>query len=148
MVLDNASCHKSKAVMEYVESAGDDVELGFLPPYTPQLNPIETAWRDLKRRLAGRYFRSTDELKRAVTDDRRVRDGKQAQGIPNSLINSAKNCNSKPATTHWPSTPASRLEKLQNINNNATRGVEFCRILRQNERIAMVSTTHSTPWSW
>ena len=39
----------------------------FLPPYTPQLNPIETAWRDLKRRLAGRHFRSTDELKRAIT---------------------------------------------------------------------------------
>ena len=28
---------------------------------------IETAWRDLKRRLAGRHFRSTDELKRAIT---------------------------------------------------------------------------------
>ncbi len=39
----------------------------FLPPYTPQLNPIETAWRDLKRRLAGRYFKSTDELKHAIT---------------------------------------------------------------------------------
>ena len=67
MVLDNASYHKSKAVMEYVKSAGDDVELEFLPQYTPQLNPIETAWRDLKRRLAGRYFRSTDELKQAIT---------------------------------------------------------------------------------
>ena len=53
MVLDNASCHKSKAVMKYVESVGDDVELEFIPPYTPQLNPIETAWRDLKRRPAG-----------------------------------------------------------------------------------------------
>ena len=52
---------------EYVESAGDDIALEFLPPYTPQLNPIETAWRDLKRRLAGRHFRSTDELKRAIT---------------------------------------------------------------------------------
>ena len=67
MVLDNASCHKSKATTEYVESAGDDITLEFLPPYTPQLNPIETAWRDLKRRLAGRHFRSTDELIRAIT---------------------------------------------------------------------------------
>ena len=39
MVLDNASYHKSKAVREYVESTGGDVELEFLPPYTPQLNP-------------------------------------------------------------------------------------------------------------
>ena len=56
MVLDNASCHKSKTIREYVESAGDDIALEFLPPYTPQLNPIETAWRDLKRRLARQTF--------------------------------------------------------------------------------------------
>ncbi len=67
MVLDNASYHKSKAVKEYVESAGGDVELEFLPPYTPQLNPVETVWRDLKKRLAGRFFRSLDELKAAIT---------------------------------------------------------------------------------
>ena len=67
MVLDNASYHKSKAVREYVESTGGDVELEFLPPYTPQLNPVETVWRDLKKRLAGRFFRSLDELKAAIT---------------------------------------------------------------------------------
>ena len=67
MVLDSASYHKSKAVREYVESTGGDVELEFLPPYTPQLNPAETVWRDLKKRLAGRFFRSLDELKVAIT---------------------------------------------------------------------------------
>ena len=67
MALDNASYHKSKAVREYVESTGGDVELEFLPPYTPQLNPVETVWRDLKKRLAGRFFRSLDELKAAIT---------------------------------------------------------------------------------
>ena len=59
--------HKSKVVREYVESAGGDVELEFLPPYTPQLNPVEIVWRDLKKRLAGRFFRSLDELKAAIT---------------------------------------------------------------------------------
>ena len=67
MVLDNASYHKSKAVREYVEPAGGDAGLEFLPPYTPQLNPVETVWRDLKKRLAGRFFRSLDELKAAMT---------------------------------------------------------------------------------
>ena len=67
MVLDNASHHKSKAVREYVESTGGDVELEFLPPYTPQLNPVETVWRDLRKRLAGRFFWSLDELKAAIT---------------------------------------------------------------------------------
>ena len=67
MIPDNASYHKSKAVREYVESAGGDVGLEFLPPYTPQLNPVETVWRDLKKRPAGRFFRSLDELKAAIT---------------------------------------------------------------------------------
>ena len=67
MALDNASYHKSKAVREYVESTEGDVELEFLPPYTPQLNPVAAVWRDLKRRLAGRFFRSAGELKAAIT---------------------------------------------------------------------------------
>ena len=67
MVLGNASYHKSKAVRKYVESAGGGVGLEFLPPYTPQLNHAETVWRDLKKRLAGRFFRSLDELKAAMT---------------------------------------------------------------------------------
>ena len=67
MVLDNASYHKSQTINRYVEGTGGDIELEFLPPYTPQLNPIETVWRDLKKRLAGRYFRYMDELKHAIT---------------------------------------------------------------------------------
>ena len=82
MVLDNASCHKSKAVMEYVESAGGDVELEFLPPHTPQLNPIETVRRDLKRRLAGRFFRSTDELKHAIMAIVECEMGNRLKGYP------------------------------------------------------------------
>ena len=42
-------------------------ELEFLPPYTLQLNSVETVWRDLKRKLAGRFFRPLDELKAAIT---------------------------------------------------------------------------------
>ena len=34
MVLDNASCHKSKMVTEFVESTDGDIWLVFLPPYT------------------------------------------------------------------------------------------------------------------
>ena len=66
MVLDNASCHKSRAVKECVEGTNGAIDLEFFPPYTPQLNQIENVWRDLKRRLAGRYFRSVDDLKKAI----------------------------------------------------------------------------------
>ena len=66
MVLDNASCHRSKMVTEFVESTDGDIRLVFLPPYTPQLNPIEMQWSVLKRLLPGRYFRSVGELKKAI----------------------------------------------------------------------------------
>ena len=66
MVLDNASCHKSKMVTEFVESTDGDIRLVFLPPYTPQLNSIEMQWSVLKRLLSGRYFRSVGELKKAI----------------------------------------------------------------------------------
>ena len=54
-------------VTEFVESTDGDIRLVFLPPYTPQLSPVETVWRDLKKRLAGRFFRPLDELKAAIT---------------------------------------------------------------------------------
>ena len=53
-------------VNDYVKDTNGDIELEYLPPYTPQLNQIENVWRDLKRRLSGRYFKSIDELKKAI----------------------------------------------------------------------------------
>ncbi len=50
-----------------MEGAGGAIEREFLPPYTPQLNQIENVWRDLKKRLAGRYFKSIEELKTVIT---------------------------------------------------------------------------------
>ena len=66
MVPDNASCHKSKMVTEFVESTDGDIRLVFLPPCTPQLNPIGMQWSVLKRLLSDRHFRSVGELKKAI----------------------------------------------------------------------------------
>ena len=66
LVLDNASCHKSVKVNGFVESTGGDIVLIFLPPYTPQLSPIEIQWRKLKRLLAGQCFESLEDLKIAI----------------------------------------------------------------------------------
>lgn len=48
IVLDNATFHTSKRTQELVEQAG--CELLFLAPYSPDLNPIEKLWANLKRR--------------------------------------------------------------------------------------------------
>jgi len=50
LVLDNASFHKAKKIIELVESYG--FKLLFLAPYSPDLNPIEHKWWILKLALA------------------------------------------------------------------------------------------------
>ena len=46
VVLDNLSAHKNQEVRDLTESVG--AELWFLPPYSPDLNPIEKMWSKIK----------------------------------------------------------------------------------------------------
>ena len=48
LVMDNLSAHKTKAVRELLERSG--VACRYLPPYSPDLNPIELAWAAVKAR--------------------------------------------------------------------------------------------------
>ena len=66
LVTDNATSHKSKLVKQYLKSTNGDVILMYLPPYTPQLNPIEIQWRVIKSRLAARYFATKKELEHPI----------------------------------------------------------------------------------
>lgn len=57
VVMDNLSSHKNDAVREAIESA--DATLWLLPPYSPDLNPIEKLWSKVKawlRRVEARTF--------------------------------------------------------------------------------------------
>ena len=49
VVLDNASFHKSENTKKLIENAG--CKIIFLPPYSPDLNPIETFWANLKDKI-------------------------------------------------------------------------------------------------
>lgn len=51
VVLDNSRCHTAKGVC-----VPENVRFVFLPPYSPELNPIERFWRDLKDHLAWLQF--------------------------------------------------------------------------------------------
>ena len=66
LILDNAGYHTSNKVSKFIESTNGRIKLIFLPPHTPQLNPIEIQWRVLKRLLACRYFETLEELKNAI----------------------------------------------------------------------------------
>ncbi len=52
LVVDGHSIHKAKLVSEYVASTNGMLELHFLPPYSPQLNPDEQVWKSVKERVA------------------------------------------------------------------------------------------------
>ena len=49
VIMDNATFHKSQKTRELIEKAG--CSLLFLPPYSPDLNPIEKYWAHLKARI-------------------------------------------------------------------------------------------------
>jgi transposase len=60
VVMDNLSSHKVAGVREAIESVG--AELRYLPPYSPDLNPIELAFSKLKKLLRDGAERTVDKL--------------------------------------------------------------------------------------
>ena len=64
VVMDNLSAHKGSRVREIVE--GRDCELLYLPPYSPDMNPIEEAFAKLKSRLRATAARSREALIEAI----------------------------------------------------------------------------------
>jgi transposase len=64
VIMDNLRCHKVAGVREAIEAAG--ASLMFIPPYSPDLNPIELAFAKLKASLRARAIRSVDVLWNAL----------------------------------------------------------------------------------
>ena len=64
---DNASYHKSHRSLEWFHING--VSLVELPPHSPDLNPIENLWADLKRRVESRHPHTIQELKEIITSE-------------------------------------------------------------------------------
>lgn len=64
VVMDNLACHKVAAVREAVQGAG--ARLVYLPPYSPDLNPIEKMWSKVKAILRDARARTQEALEQAV----------------------------------------------------------------------------------
>lgn len=64
VVWDNLKAHYAAGVKEAIEAAGAHVV--FLPPYSPELNPIEAMWSKLKSLLRREEARTLDTLAAAV----------------------------------------------------------------------------------
>ena len=64
VVMDNLPAHKAEAVRDALDRAG--LAHRYLPPYSPDLNPIEQAWSKLKARLRASGARSREALEEAL----------------------------------------------------------------------------------
>jgi len=64
VIMDNLPAHKAAGIRETIEAVG--AELRYLPPYSPDFNPIENAFSKLKALLRARAERTIDALWGAV----------------------------------------------------------------------------------
>lgn len=64
LIVDGSSVHTAKQVKEFVASTDGKLQLYFLPPYSPDLNPDEWVWKNVKHDTIGRSaVRGKDDLK-------------------------------------------------------------------------------------
>jgi transposase len=66
LVVDGHPTHKAKLVRQFVADHSERIELFFLPPYSPELNPDELVWGNVKTRIAKMAIQTKDELKAVV----------------------------------------------------------------------------------
>ncbi len=69
LVIDNASYHRTKAVLDLLEDHSDHVFVIWLPKYSPELNLIEGLWGYLKRSALNNYFFGEIESLEAAIHD-------------------------------------------------------------------------------
>ena len=65
LFMDNAKYYKNRKVRDYLETS--KIQAHYLPPYSPNLNPIERLWKWMKERvLYNTYYEHFDDFKQAV----------------------------------------------------------------------------------
>ena len=68
IVTDGHSAHKAKKVMKFLHGENRLLGIHLLPPYSPELNPVELVWSVLKTGRIGRMaLKSKDQFLRAVS---------------------------------------------------------------------------------
>lgn len=70
VITDNAKYHHATLHRPWREAHADRFVLDFLPPYSPDLNPIERVWKLTRRRCThNRYFPRLDDIITAVDSE-------------------------------------------------------------------------------
>ncbi|TQE98375.1 MAG: hypothetical protein FKY71_14150 [Spiribacter salinus] len=66
LIVDGHPSHRSKIVQRKLQALDGQVELFFLPPYSPELNPDELVWSRVKRQVGRRAVTSKEDLKQRL----------------------------------------------------------------------------------
>ena len=75
IVCDNASALTCKDMKDHIVKMNGSVEMLHIPPHTPQLNPIEIQWREIKVGIADLFFGDMDKMKKTIKqmlDDKEI----------------------------------------------------------------------------
>ena len=63
IILDNAGFHKTQCVRKLFEEYSEWISVEYIPPYSPELNPIETCWKVTKNNVTkSHYFKNIDDM--------------------------------------------------------------------------------------
>lgn len=81
LILDGHPMHKSAMVRKCEQSYGGKLRLFYLPPYSPELNPDEQVWHDLKSNGIGR----SEILSRQDLEDKVVAHMETLKGLPKKI---------------------------------------------------------------
>lgn len=63
VVIDNAPCHKPKILHNI-----DGLTVVYLPPYSPELNPVERFFEEMRRSTANELFTTLNDIENRITD--------------------------------------------------------------------------------
>ena len=66
VIMDNLSAHKVAGVQQLIAATG--ARLIYLPPYSPDFNPIEQAWSKIKQLLRSAKARTLEALESAIAE--------------------------------------------------------------------------------
>lgn len=66
LIVDGHPTHKAKLVKQFVADHADQIELFYLPPYSPELNPDELVWARVKSQIGKMAVTTKDQLKSCI----------------------------------------------------------------------------------
>jgi len=89
VVMDNLSAHKVAGIRRQIEACG--ARLIYLPPYSPDLNPIEQAWSKFKQFLRSAKARTDQALDQAVSDALKTISAENAAVVPSLRLSGYTN---------------------------------------------------------